>query len=82
MWEYYFTEILELEKLFKALEIMSQSDYAKTFSINMIFNIKNLKKALNGNYKDRNAPVKNRIIQEPEYQEDKEAEEVLRKLGF
>ncbi len=70
------------EKLFKALEIMSQSDYAKTFSINMIFNIKNLKKALNGNYKDRNAPVKNRIIQEPEYQEDKEAEEVLRKLGF
>lgn len=46
------------------------------------YHIKNLKKALNGNYKDRNAPVKNRIIQEPEYQEDKEAEEVLRKLGF
>ena len=75
-------QALGAEKLFKALEIMSQSDYAKTFSINMIFNIKNLKKALNGNYKDRNAPVKNRIIQEPEYEEDREAEEILRKLGF
>ena len=75
-------QALGAEKLFKALEIMSQSEYAKTFSINMIFNIKNLKKALNGNYRDRSSPIKNRIIQEPEYQEDKEAEEVLRKLGF
>ena len=75
-------QALGAEKLFKALEIMSQSDYAKTFSINMIFNIKNLKKALNGNYRDRSSPIKNRIIEEPEYQEDKEAEEVLRKLGF
>ena len=75
-------QALGAEKLFKALEIMSQSDYAKTFSIDMIFNIKNLKKALNGNYKDRSSPIKNRIIEEPEYQEDKEAEEVLRKLGF
>ena len=75
-------QALGAEKLFKALEIMSQSEYTKTFSINMIFNIKNLKKALNGNYKDRSSPIKNRIIEEPEYQEDKEAEEVLRKLGF
>ena len=75
-------QALGAEKLFKALEIMSQSDYAKTFSINMIFNIKNLKKALNGNYRDRSSPIKNRITEEPEYQEDKEAEEVLRKLGF
>ncbi len=75
-------QALGAEKLFKALEIMSQSDYTKTFSIDMIFNIKNLKKALNGNYRDRSSPIKNRIIQEPEYQEDKEAEEVLRKLGF
>lgn len=76
-------QALGAEKLFKALKIMSQSDYAKTFSINMIFNIKNLKKALNGNYRDRNSsPIKNRITEEPEYQEDKEAEEVLRKLGF
>ena len=75
-------QALGAEKLFKALEIMSQSEYTKTFSINMIFNIKNLKKALNGNYKDRSSPIKNRIIEEPEYQEDKEAEEILRKLGF
>ena len=75
-------QALGAEKLFKALEIMSQSEYTKTFSIDMIFNIKNLKKALNGNYRDRNAPVKNRIIQEPEYEEDREAEEILRKLGF
>ena len=75
-------QALGAEKLFKALEIMSQSEYAKTFSINMIFNIKNLKKALNGNYRDRSSLIKNRITEEPEYQEDKEAEEVLRKLGF
>ena len=75
-------QALGAEKLFKALEIMSQSEYTKTFSINMIFNIKNLKKALNGNYRDRSSPIKNRITEEPEYQEDKEAEEVLRKLGF
>ena len=76
-------QALGAEKLFKALEIMSQCEYTKTFSINMIFNIKNLKKALNGNYRDRNSPpIKNRITEEPEYQEDKEAEEVLRKLGF
>ena len=75
-------QALGAEKLFKALEIMSQSEYTKTFSINMIFNIKNLKKALNGNYRDRSSPIKNRIIQEPEYEEDKEAEEILRKLGF
>ena len=75
-------QALGAEKLFKALEIMSQSEYAKTFSINMIFNIKNLKKALNGNYRDRSLAIKNRIIQEPEYEEDREAEEILRKLGF
>ena len=75
-------QALGAEKLFKALEIMSQSEYTKTFSINMIFNIKNLKKALNGNYRDRSLPIKNRIIQEPEYEEDREAEEILRKLGF
>ena len=75
-------QALGAEKLFKALEIMSQSEYTKTFSINMIFNIKNLKKALNGNYRDRSSPIKNRIIQEPEYEEDREAEEILRKLGF
>ena len=75
-------QALGAEKLFKALEIMSRSEYAKTFSINMIFNIKNLKKALNGNYRDRSSPIKNRIIQEPEYEEDREAEEILRKLGF
>ena len=75
-------QALGAEKLFKALEIMSQSEYTKTFSIDMIFNIKNLKKALNGNYRDRSSPIKNRIIQEPEYEEDREAEEILRKLGF
>ena len=75
-------QALGAEKLFKALEIMSQSEYTKTFSINMIFNIKNLKKALNGNYKDRSSLIKNRIIEEPEYEEDREAEEILRKLGF
>ena len=75
-------QALGAEKLFKALEIMSQSEYTKTFSINMIFNIKNLKKALNGNYRDRSSPIKNKIIQEPEYEEDREAEEILRKLGF
>ena len=75
-------QTLGAEKLFKALEIISKSEYAKTFSINMIFNIKNLKKALNGSFRERNCSVKNRINKEQKYEEDKEAMEVLRKLGF
>lgn len=74
-------QALGAKKLFKALEIMSRSEYARTFSINMIFNIKNLKKALNGSFKERNKPQAV-PFKEPEYQEDREAEEVLRKLGF
>ena len=74
-------QALGASRLFKAMEIMSQNEYAKTFSINMIFNIKNLKKALNGTYSERN-PVKNKITEEPLYQEDEEALAALKKMGF
>lgn len=41
-------------KLFEALTLMSQSEFVKNnLSINTIFKIENLKKALNGNFKDR-----------------------------
>lgn len=41
-------------KLFEALTLMSQSEFVKNnMSINAIFKIENLKKALNGNFKDK-----------------------------
>lgn len=41
-------------KLFEALTIMSQSEFVKNnMSVNAIFKIENLKKALNGNFKDK-----------------------------
>ena len=41
-------------KLFEALTLMSQSEFVKNnLSINAIFKIENLKKALNGNFKDK-----------------------------
>ena len=41
-------------KLFEALTLMSESEFVKNnMSINSIFKIENLKKALNGNFKDK-----------------------------
>lgn len=41
-------------KLFEALTLMSQSEFVKNnMSVNAIFKIENLKKALNGNFKDK-----------------------------
>lgn len=41
-------------KLFEALTLMSKSEFVKNnMSINSIFKIENLKKALNGNFKDK-----------------------------
>ena len=45
---------LGVDKLFEALTLMSQSEFVKNnMSVNAIFKIENLKKALNGNFKDR-----------------------------
>ena len=62
-------------KLFEALTLMSKSEFVKNnMSINSIFKIENLKKALNGNFKDkrkmnrdRNDPKKK--FKKPEYED-------------
>lgn len=46
--------ILGLKKMLESLNIMSKSNFVlNNFSINMIFNIENMKKALNGSFKDK-----------------------------
>ena len=72
---------------FKALEIMSRSSFVKnTFSINMIFKTKNLKKALNGTFDDRKkSPEKEtylNISNEKTYKPNKNNEELFKLLGM
>lgn len=53
---------LGIEKLFESLTLMSQSEFVKNnMSINAIFKIENLKKALNGNFKDKKNNKKNEV---------------------
>ena len=53
---------LGTEKLFESLTLMSQSEFVKNnMSINAIFKIENLKKALNGNFKDKKNNKKNEV---------------------
>ena len=47
-------QTLGAENLFKALRLMSESDYVQqNMSINSIFKVENLKSALNGNFKNK-----------------------------
>lgn len=62
-------------KLFEALTLMSQSEFVKNnMSVNTIFKIENLKKALNGNFKDKTNKEKKNIsdtkkeFKKPEYE--------------
>ena len=74
--------------LFKALEIMSRIDYVKTrFSINMIFNIENLKKALNGTFKNIEEHTKIpktsvNFQNDKVYDRNEEYENMMKLLGF
>lgn len=50
-------------KLFEALTLMSQSEFVKNnMSVNSIFKVENLKKALNGNFKDKANKVKKTTV--------------------
>ena len=50
-------------KLFEALTLMSQSEFVKNnMSVNSIFKMENLKKALNGNFKDKTDNGKKSIL--------------------
>lgn len=52
-------QTLGAENLFKALKLMSESDYVQqNMSINSIFKVENLKSALNGNFKNKVTVVK------------------------
>lgn len=56
-------------KLFEALTLMSQSEFVKNnMSINTIFKIENLKKALNGSFKNKVKDIK-KEFKKPEYED-------------
>ena len=77
---------LGAKKLLEALEIMSESEFVKNnLSINTIFKLDNLKKALNGNFKDK--VTKGKVKDKTQVKETKEeraedyySEEVLAAL--
>ena len=80
---------LGADKLFKAFEMMKESSFVKNnFSINMVFNIENLKKALNGTFKDKiitkqeNKISSHLLLHNKVYDDNEEYEEMMRKLGL
>ena len=60
---------LGIAKLYEALILMAQSEFVKNnMSINAIFKIENLKKALNGNFKDKANRTKNTYENKKEFE--------------
>ena len=60
---------LGIAKLYEALTLMAQSEFVKNnMSINPIFKIENLKKALNGNFKDKANRTKNTYENKKEFE--------------
>lgn len=60
---------LGIVKLYEALTLMAQSEFVKNnMSINAIFKIENLKKALNGNFKDKANRTKNTYKNKKEFE--------------
>ena len=60
---------LGIAKLYEALTLMAQSEFVKNnMSINAIFKIENLKKALNGNFKDKANRAKNTYENKKEFE--------------
>ena len=58
-----------IAKLYEALTLMAQSEFVKNnMSINAIFKIENLKKALNGNFKDKANRTKNTYENKKEFE--------------
>ena len=73
-------QTLGAENLFKALRLMSESDYVQqNMSINSIFKIENLKSALNGNFKNKITVVKN-IVQKSKLKKETAVDRKLREL--
>lgn len=70
--------------VFKALEIMGESDFVKNnMSVNTIFKLENLKKALNGSFKNRDSKIyfvkeEKSEKNESEKKRDEELEEFLK----
>ena len=81
---------LGAEKLFKAFEMMKESSFVKNnFSINMVFNVENLKKALNGTFKDKIIVKQEKkiasnlgIYHDKEYADNEDYENMMRALGL
>lgn len=73
-------QTLGAENLFKALRLMSESDYVQqNMSINSIFKIENLKSALNGNFKNKITVVKN-TVQKSKLKKETAVDRKLREL--
>ena len=74
-----------IKDLFNALVVMSKSDFCmNNFSVNTIFKTENIKKALNGSFKNRVNKKDKKIIpisKNTEYSEDKTSE-LYEKLGI
>lgn len=75
--------------LYKALKMMSESSYVmKNFSIDMVFNPNNIRKALNGSFKDKFPvnPKENRkylnVSNDKVYEPNKDNEELYKILGL
>ena len=75
--------------LYKALKMMSESSYVmKNFSIDMVFNPNNIRKALNGSFKDKFPvnPKENKkylnISNDKVYEPNKDNEELYKILGL
>lgn len=78
-----------IKDLYKALEMMSQSSYVmKNFSIDMIFNTDNIRKALNGSFKDKFPvkPAENKeylnVSNNKVYEPNQDNEELYKILGI
>lgn len=66
--------------VFKALEIMGESDFVKNnMSVNTIFKLENLKKALNGSFKNRSNDVDEKKYLEKAKEPEREESESERK---
>ena len=79
---------LGINNIFKALEMMSRSSFVKKyFSVNTIFKIENLKKAINGAFKDREKIYRDKsthlnITDDKVYEVNPSNEELYRLLGL
>ncbi|WP_300358360.1 hypothetical protein [Fusobacterium sp.] len=74
---------LGIDNIFKALEIMSESDFVQScFSVDTIFKVDNLKGALNGTFNNRKYGRNRSYDYDENYYEDANNDEIYELLGI